>query len=108
MLLQWEPACLTLFPEERWRELLPDLLEFRRRSGAHRNKVRQVLQHGGMVSPDKLGRIVIPQRLRERNKFTDKVIVAGNLDRVEIWHPDLYGKEIDTDESPDVDIEILR
>jgi MraZ protein len=35
--------------------------------------------------PDKLGRIVVPQYLRQHAGLGSEVIVAGVYDRVEIW-----------------------
>ena len=37
------------------------------------------------VQPDKQGRILIPQQLREHAKLNKEVTLIGTLNRVEIW-----------------------
>ena len=37
------------------------------------------------ITPDKQGRVAIPQNLREYAGLDRDVIVAGNFDHVEIW-----------------------
>ena len=39
------------------------------------------------VSPDKQGRILIPAWLQEAAGLEEKVLLLGNIDRVELWHP---------------------
>jgi division/cell wall cluster transcriptional repressor MraZ len=52
---------------------------------------------------DQQGRVVVPQKLRDLAKLTDKVMLVGCGDRLEIWakteweqygeHPDTYGQK---------------
>jgi MraZ protein len=89
-LLQWEPRYLTLFPEEKWREVQGNLLEFRRSDPAAWNNVRMMIANAVEVSPDKQGRILVPVILKEAAGLSGAVLLSGNLDRVELWDPDTY------------------
>lgn len=90
VLLQWEPRYLTLFPEEKWREVQGNLLEFRRSDPAAWNNVRMIIATAVEVSPDKQGRILVPVILKEAAGLSGAVLLSGNLDRVELWDPDTY------------------
>lgn len=90
VLLQWEPRYLTLFPEEKWREVQQNLLEFRRSDPDAWHNVRLVIANAVEVSPDKQGRILVPAALQEAADLSGTVLLSGNLDRVELWDPEVY------------------
>jgi transcriptional regulator MraZ len=43
-------------------------------------------------TPDKQGRITIPQALREHANLNGEVTVVGAFDHVELWNPALYAQ----------------
>lgn len=90
VLLQWEPRYLTLFPEEKWRDVQKNLLEFRRSDPDAWHNVRMIIANAVEVSPDKQGRILVPSGLQEAAELSGTVLLSGNLDRVELWNPDVY------------------
>jgi MraZ protein len=90
VLLQWEPRYLTLLPEEKWREVQANLLEFRRSEPGAWNSVRMIIANAVEVSTDKQGRILVPSGLQEAAELSGTVLLLGNLDRVEMWDPEVY------------------
>jgi len=90
VLLQWEPRYLTLFPEEKWRDVQENLLEFRRSDPDAWHNVRLIIANAVEVSPDKQGRILVPAALQEAADLSGTVLLSGNLDRVELWDPEVY------------------
>ncbi len=94
VLLQWEPKYLTLFPEEKWRDVQEKLLEFRRSDPAAWNQVRMIIANAVEVSPDKQGRILVPAVLQAAAELSGTVLLSGNLDRVELWNPTTYLKVV--------------
>lgn len=90
VLLQWEPRYLTLFPEEKWRAVQANLLEFRRSDPDAWHNVRLIIANAVEVSPDKQGRILVPAVLQQAAELTGTVLLSGNLDRVELWDPEVY------------------
>ncbi len=87
VLLQWEPTHLTLFPEPVWEGVQGRILELRRTQPALLNRLRRVTARAAHVEPDKQGRILIPAGLKEAVGLDGSVVVAGNVDRIEIWSP---------------------
>jgi len=90
VLLQWEPRYLTLFPEEKWREVQGNLLEFRRSEPSAWHHVRAIISNAVEVAPDKQGRILVPAALQQAAELSGAVLLSGNLDRVELWNPAVY------------------
>lgn len=92
VLLQWERPYLTLFPEKRWTSVQDRLLEYRRADPSAAAHVRAVTSNAVEVAPDKQGRILVPSWLQEAASLQGTVLLNGNIDRVELWDPELYEK----------------
>lgn len=78
-------GCLFLFPQDKWQILAEKLRETPLTSLDARAFSRLLTYGGFSVEIDKQGRILIPEVLRKFSHLKDKVIVAGSLDRIEIW-----------------------
>ena len=84
-----ETGCIVAYPQETWHKVLSEIA-----SNPSTNQGRQ--QFARMTTGtaedelkfDKQGRVVIPQKLREAANITDKVVLVGCLDRLEIWSKD--------------------
>ena len=87
VLLQWRAPALTLFPVSSWATTQERLLAFRRNQPEAWGDVLAITSSAVEVSPDKQGRILIPAWLQEAAGLEEKVLLLGNIDRVEIWHP---------------------
>jgi MraZ protein len=48
------------------------------------------------VTFDGQGRIGIPRSLIEHAGVTDRALIIGVLDRIEIWNPDVFAKRLAT------------
>ena len=94
VLLQWEPAYLTLFPEKKWAEVQENLLDYRRRDPKAWNHVRLIIANAVEVSPDKQGRILVPSTLQQGAGLEGTVLLSGNIDRVELWNPATYRQSV--------------
>ncbi len=90
ILLQWEPAYLTLFPEEAWNRVQERLLEHRRKSAEAGRFLRRITSNAVEVSPDKQGRILIPSWLQDAAELEGSVLLVGAIDRVELWDPENF------------------
>lgn len=93
VLLQWEEPYLSLYPEAAWREKQQALVEFRRSGSDAARYVRQLLSMATDVTPDKQGRILVPQWLQEAASLDRAVLFLGNIDHVELWQPERYAAE---------------
>ena len=77
--------CLFLYPLKEFNVLAKKLSKLPLSQADARGFVRVMLTGAIEVSFDKLGRILIPDYLREYAFLKKKVTVAGVYDRVEIW-----------------------
>ena len=90
VLLQWRPPALTLFPVESWVAAQERLLTFRRNQPDAWGDVLAITSRAVEVSPDKQGRILVPAWLQEAAGLDGRVLLLGNIDRVELWDPDEF------------------
>jgi MraZ protein len=51
------------------------------------------LHHTGC---DKIGRVIIPPRLKKAVNIQKEIVVAGVLDRIEIWPKEVYDQELNS------------
>ncbi len=47
------------------------------------------------IVPDKQGRILIPDRLRQRVGIRDEAQVVGAIDKIEIWDPKRFSEVVE-------------
>lgn len=82
--------CLFMFSEEEWRNQENKLksISFTKQEGRTFNR----LYFSGAVdvSPDRQGRILLPQYLKDFAEIKKDVILVGVSNRVEIWSSDLW------------------
>lgn len=85
-------GCLFLYPQKQWNELA-DKLSKLPLSQANARSFARVMIAGAMdVKVDSLGRILIPDYLKDYAKLDKKVVIAGLYDRIEIWDEESWQK----------------
>ena len=77
--------CLFIYSESEWRKVSKRLGELSIGQADTRGFNRFMLSGAVLVEVDSVGRILIPDFLKEFAKLQSKVIVAGIHNRVEIW-----------------------
>ncbi|MGH7457891.1 MAG: division/cell wall cluster transcriptional repressor MraZ [Longimicrobiaceae bacterium] len=90
VLVQAYEDALTLYPETAWAEVEQRLRELLRRQPEARGYVLGVTANAAEVTPDRQGRILIPQRLQESAKLDGSILVVGAIDRIELWNPERF------------------
>jgi MraZ protein len=77
--------CLFVYPAARWTRLEQQLSKqpFTRKD--YRDFNRLFFSGAMEIEPDKQGRVLIPQYLREYAEIDKDVMIVGVADRVEIW-----------------------
>lgn len=78
-------GCLFLYPKDEWEKLSTRLSELPLTASDARNFSRYLFSSAVEVSFDKLGRITIPDYLKNHASLKKRLIIAGVLNRVEIW-----------------------
>jgi len=81
---------LFLYPQETWKETVSDLTSKSFTKKKHRDFIRLMTNDAQEVEVDKLGRIRIPDYLREFAKLEKDVVIVGSLKSIEIWDTKTY------------------
>ena len=77
--------CLVLYTQKEWEVMSAKLANLPVSQGEARNFTRHILSSAMEVELDKLGRILVPDYLKEYAGFTKNVVIAGLSTRLEIW-----------------------
>jgi MraZ protein len=78
-------GCLSVYTAQEFEEVADRVREASKRGGRELDAARSFFAGTAEVSPDKQGRIAIPQQLREYAALDKDVVVAGVFSRIEIW-----------------------
>ena len=85
--------CLYMYTLSTW-DKMKALLEARKADEFSNPKSRKFLRwfysSAVEVTPDKAGRVLIPDHLRQLGKLKKKVVLIGVGDRIEIWDSDTW------------------
>lgn len=84
--------CLYLYPEKEWQELAVKLANLPISKAGPRAFARFMLAGAMEATPDKQGRVILPDYLRRYASVTKKVVVAGLFNRLEIWDEEAWEK----------------
>jgi len=79
-------GCLWIFPEKEWDDFSEKLHSLQVTNKDARAFTRFFLAGASPSEPDKMGRILVPQNLREYAKLEKDVVLVGVSNRVEIWN----------------------
>lgn len=77
--------CLFLFPQREWEQLAEKLGRLPFGQQDNRGFARLLLSGASEVEFDQLGRILVPDFLRNYAFLKKSVIIAGLFNRLEIW-----------------------
>ena len=85
--------CLYVWTLDQWRELAEKLAQLPMMQGDARRVARHFFSGAMDAKLDKLGRVVLPQYLREYAGLDGEVVVVGLYSRVEIWSQENWNAE---------------
>lgn len=77
--------CLFLFTKSDWQKLVEKISDLPLSQANARSFSRMMLMGAMEVKVDKLGRILLPDYLKDFAGLKKKVVVGGVFNRVEIW-----------------------
>ncbi|HHY16768.1 MAG TPA: division/cell wall cluster transcriptional repressor MraZ [Firmicutes bacterium] len=91
--------CLFVYPSEEWAQVMDKLKTIPINQKDARNFTRYFLSGATEAEPDKQGRVILPQNLREYAGLSKDVFILGVGSRIEIWDKDSWEKtKIDLEE----------
>lgn len=96
--------CLFAYSEAAWEALGEKIKAL---PNAKARQVQRFLFANAIdVEPDKQGRIVIPQNLREYAGLTKDIMISGIGDHAELWDKDAW-ELVNSEYTPDVIVDII-
>ncbi|MEK7516205.1 MAG: division/cell wall cluster transcriptional repressor MraZ [Patescibacteria group bacterium] len=96
--------CLFLYPRNEWEKLASRLAALPIAQSNTRAIARLMLAGAMDVTPDKMGRMLIPEYLREYASLERSVVLSGLYNRLEIWNAGEWEKYKQATEAQSADI----
>lgn len=95
-------ACLVVYPEKEWQVISEKMSSMTVTQTEARAVARNFLSGAAEAELDKLGRILVPDYLKEYADLKKDVVVCGLSTRLEIWDAEKWAKYMkQTEESVD-------
>lgn len=82
--------CVFLYPLDRWTEMEEEIGALSTYNREARAFTRRIMMWADEVSLDKQGRIVLPKPLMEFGGISERALILGAFDRIEIWDPAIF------------------
>ena len=83
-------GCLFLYPRSVWEQLVNKMSQLPLTKSDARSFLRSMSYAASEVELDKIGRILLPDYLKKFAGISSTVVLAGALDRIEIWDKDKF------------------
>lgn len=94
-------GCLSIYTNEAWESFLEKVTKLPGNKNS-REFVRYFVSSAEVVEADKQGRILIPASLREHAGLDKDVVLAGVIDKIEVWDKDRWTSANDLDNIDDI------
>ena len=85
--------CLLIYPLPEWEEVEAKLAKLSSTRPEVRRFTRFITHNAEEVEMDKQGRFVIPPHLREYANLDRQVVLAGHVNKLELWDQGSYDAE---------------
>ena len=86
--------CLVVMTSPSFNQTMSNLSAMNMADPNARLLRRVILANAYSIEVDKVGRMLVPQQLREYAKLASDAIVAGQGDYFEIWSPDAWNEQM--------------
>ena len=83
-------SCLFMYPLKEWKELAPKISNMPLAQSDARGFARFMLAGAMEVEFDSLGRILVPDYLKEYASLKKEVVIVGVYNRIEVWDKKLW------------------
>ena len=94
-------GCLNIYTNEDWEAFL-EKLALLPNNRDKREIVRAFVSKANTVEVDKQGRILVPPALRVKAGLEKDVVLAGAIDKVEVWDKNRWEKQSDEGDIDDI------
>ena len=93
-------SCLFVYSKTAWKKEAEKIARHATGNAAGRGLARLILSGAFETDVDSAGRVLVPDYLRTFASLSDKAVIAGVSDRIEIWNEktwEAYTKAIERD-----------
>jgi len=88
-----QEKCLDVYPLDIWQDRIVSKLSDFSEMDKNQRRLTSLIGANSVDSVfDKQGRIMIPQKLLNYAELTNKVIIVGAFNRIDLWNPELRQK----------------
>ena len=91
-----EDGCIYAFPRQEWERRRDDARSRPLSGRVARDYARMFFGNADVLSLDKQGRLIVPQKLRQQVGLTRDAVVVGVSDRLEIWSGEAWDRYEDS------------
>ena len=88
----FEP-CLYVFPAYEWENVETQLRGLNTYMKEARAFIRTILGWADEITLDGQGRMALSKRLMDFANISEKVLIIGTLERIELWDPDTFDRQ---------------
>ncbi|MDX1522506.1 MAG: division/cell wall cluster transcriptional repressor MraZ [Anaerolineae bacterium] len=89
-------GCLWAYSRAEWENVAERIARMPSTNQAARNFARFMFSSAFDSVPDRQGRVLVPQNLRDYAGITNETTVIGVMNRVEIWQPEKWSAVVNT------------
>jgi MraZ protein len=86
---------LSVYPQQAWQTFSEKLNQIPQSDASAQRSVRTIFSNAVKCEPDKQGRVLLPQILREKVGIDKEVVTIGVSYRAEIWAKDKWHGYVD-------------
>jgi len=91
-----EDGCIYAFPRGEWERRRDDARNRPLSGRVARDYARMFFGNADLLSLDRQGRLIVPQKLRQQVGLTREAVVVGVSDRLEIWAGEAWDRYEDS------------
>ncbi|MFH1402255.1 MAG: division/cell wall cluster transcriptional repressor MraZ [Patescibacteria group bacterium] len=87
---RWLDNCISIYTVDEWKKVSEELSNLTKTRANHRDYERFITTGAVDVAVDSIGRILIPDFLKDYAKLKIKVVLAGVNNHIEIWDEKIW------------------
>ena len=86
-------GCLWAYTRQEWQKVAEKIASLSMANREARQFSRFMFSSAAETIPDRNGRVIIPPKLLQHANIDRDVVVAGVMNKIEIWNPDRWLEE---------------
>jgi len=85
--------CVVIYSSDVWQDVVKKVENFSLKNKSYQRAfLRTFFADAEIVDIDNQGRVLIPQKFKEKYKLIKEVVIVGNKEKIELWNKDMWEK----------------